>query len=96
MSQAIQFLEMLGRAPAPFVGQPDAYAAAVAALDVEESQRAALLGRDSMTLGGLLDGRARMICAVCTPDDAEPESAPGDDGDGDGVPDDQEPPTERQ
>lgn len=95
MSQAIQFLEVLGRSPVPFVGQPDSYAAAVLALDVDEPQRAALLGRDSGALGGLLDGRVRMICVVCTPDGAEPESVPGDDGDGDGVPDDQEPPAER-
>ena len=62
MSNVIQFLEALGRAPAmPWSGVD--YAAAVAALEADPAQRDALLDRDAATLNRLLGGRAVMYCS---------------------------------
>lgn len=95
MSNAIQFLETLGRNPALIHSSAQAYAQAVAELDVDDMQRSALLDRDHAVLNALLEGRARMLCAICTPDDdSEQEAIPDDsDPDGDGVPDDEPSPS---
>lgn len=85
MSSVIQFLEAAGRGLAL---SPARYAAAVAALDVDDAQRQALLDRDYIALNELLDGRAKVLCLITTPDQ-EHESNP-DDSDGNGVPDDDE------
>jgi hypothetical protein len=92
MSNAIQFLESLGRNPALIQRPIEFYMEAVAALEVDEAQRQALLSKDHVALNSLLDGRVRMLCAVCAPDDNEQDSVPDSgDGDGDGVPDQDEP-----
>lgn len=67
MSNVIQFLEMLGRNPAP-----TDYATAVAALDVDEAQRRALLDGDHATLAELLGGRSKMYCLVVPAEEEEP------------------------
>ena len=89
MSQIIQFLEAAGREPAL---SPAGYATAVATLDIPDAQRQALLAGDPTALSALLDGRSRMICLVNAPlEDEEHEGNP-DDRDGDGVPDEDQPP----
>lgn len=95
MSQAIQFLEMVGRSPVHLVGS-GSYHSAIDALVDDDAQRVALRARDGGLLGELLGGRARMVCQVCTPDGGEPDSVPGDDQDGDGVPDDRDPDPKRE
>lgn len=68
MSKAIEFLESLGRSPAMARGSFVSYADAVAALDVDDRKRSALLARDARALSGLLGGRAMMAMNVATPD----------------------------
>ncbi|SDQ61550.1 hypothetical protein SAMN05428982_1824 [Pseudoxanthomonas sp. CF385] len=51
------------------------YAAAVAALEVEPAQRAALLGRDADALARLLDGRPAMFCMILAPDEGKEDEA---------------------
>ena len=86
MSNVIQFLEAMGRNPALSAAE---YAATVAALDANDEQRQALLDRDHAALNQLLDGRAKMICMITTPDERAPNEAPDQD---DGyVPDTEEP-----
>ena len=90
MSQIIQFLDAVGREPAL---SSAGYTAAVAALQIPDAQRQALLERDHAALNVLLDGRARMICMVNAPlDDDEQHETNPDDRDGDGVPDENQPP----
>lgn len=89
MSEIIQFLEAAGREPAL---SSTGYASAVAALQIPVAQRQALLEGDPIALSALLDGRSRMICLVNAPlEDEEHETNP-DDRDGDGVPDENQPP----
>jgi hypothetical protein len=94
MSNAIQFLEAVGCHPALIQRSAEAYAEEVAALELDEAQRQALLKKDHATLNNLLNGRTRMLCAVATPDDeSEQEVIPDNgDADGDSVPDDESPP----
>lgn len=75
MSNTISFLEAMGRAT-PLA--PLDFAAAVAALEIDETQRQALVERDHAALSRLLDGRARMICMVNAPAQDEPENFPDD------------------
>jgi len=82
MSNVIQFLEAMGQRPAM---SPADYAATVAALDVDDAQREALLEGDQAGLNQLLDGRMKMVFAVFAPLEDVPDSLPDDDGDG--VPD---------
>ena len=89
MSQIIQFLEAAGRDPAL---SPAGYATAVASLDIPDAQRQALLAGDTTALSALLDGRSRMICLVNAPLEDEPHETDPDDGDGDGVPDEDQSP----
>ena len=73
MSNTIRFLEVMGRGP---VLSPLEYTSAVAALDVDDDQRQALLARDHNALNDLLGGRKKMMCLILP---AEDEPAPGDD-----------------
>src|SRR3546814_19990212 len=88
MTNAIQFLEALGRSPVlagdPFLACPDA----VEALEVSEAARMALRDRDHAALNKLLDGRVRVLYLIHTPDDgSEHEAVPGEgDRDGGGTP----------
>lgn len=75
MSNAIQFLQSMGSDSALARTSVVDYAAAVAALDIDDAQQRALLDRDQAALSGLLGGRARMIFAVMAPDDV-PVDAP--------------------
>lgn len=83
MSQAIQFLEALGSNPALVRLSAAEYAATVAALDVDQVQRQALLDRDHEALNGLLGGREKMLCLILNPgeepvrkDDDQPDESP--------------------
>jgi hypothetical protein len=87
MSNVINFLESLGARPALTPGE---FAAAVAGAAADGEQKRALLARDHARLSSLLEGRAKIYCAIAMPDDQQDESVP-DDRDGDGVPDQQEP-----
>lgn len=69
MPQTIQFLEALGRNPAPID-----YAAAVARLDVDEPQRQALLDRNPAALNDLLGGRHKMFLLILPADEPAPDS----------------------
>lgn len=64
MSNVIQFLESLGSNQA--LSSAD-YAASVAALDVNDAQRQALICRDHRGLSDLHEGRATMRCLIMTP-----------------------------
>lgn len=80
MSKVIRFLESVGAAPALL---PDQYAELVAQLDVEDSERDALIGRDADVLGELLGGRPLMRCAVFEPQRQpaeQPDQMPDDGG----------------
>ncbi len=78
MSNVIQFLEAAGRGVAL---APVDYEAAVAALEIDNSQREALFERNHALLSELLDGRVTMMCVVATPQqDVPDESLPDDDG----------------
>jgi hypothetical protein len=69
MSNVIQFLEAMGSNRLTHVSTAE-YAATVAALDVDDSQRRALLDRDLDALNGLLGGREEMLCSVWSPEEA--------------------------
>lgn len=71
MSNAIQFLETLGASPASSSRDTDAYAQALAAVDIDEAQHRALIGRDAGALARILDGRSQMLCMIVTPDGGE-------------------------
>lgn len=73
MSNAIRFLEAMGTSAS--VRAAADYAAAVAALDVEPAQRAALLDRDVDLLSRLLDGRPSMFCMILAPDEGKEDEA---------------------
>jgi glutamate synthase domain-containing protein 1 len=60
LSNVIQFLESMGRAP---LSAAD-YVASVTALNVDASQQQALLTRDHAALNKLLDGRNQMYFMV--------------------------------
>jgi hypothetical protein len=74
MSNVIRFLESVGGTP---VTAAD-YAASVAALNVEDSERQALLGRDSDALSDLLGGRLKMYCSVVAPNEEDMPDLPDD------------------
>lgn len=76
MSSAIQFLETLGANPASSAWDADAYAQALAAVDIGQAQHRALAGRDAEALSKLLDGRMGMLCMVATPDGGETQDEP--------------------
>ncbi len=68
MSNVIAFLESLGREPAQSMAK-DGYAAAIAALEVDDATRSALLAADAGALGDLLGGRPKMVCMLFPADD---------------------------
>ena len=73
MSNAIRFLESMGAAAS---SQATAdYLAAVAALDVEADQRAALRDRDVASLTRLLDARPAMFCMILAPDEGKEDES---------------------
>jgi hypothetical protein len=66
MLNTIRFLESIGAN----VMSPAEYAASIMALDVDQSEKVALLQRDHATLNDLLGGRKTMFFAVCAPEEA--------------------------
>lgn len=74
MSNVVQFMERLGRDPR-CLSIAD-YAASVAALDIDEEQRRALLDRDHDALSGLLGGREKMMCVVWPADEPGQDDQP--------------------
>jgi hypothetical protein len=85
MTQLIRFLELLGSDPSATALSRDDYAAAVAALDVDDAQRRALLARDAAALERA-GGASGTFMLVLLP--AEPERDPDGDDDGEGGGDD--------
>ena len=71
MSNAIRFLEHLGSRPLSAAE----YAAGVAALEVDEAQRRALLDRNAVALNDLLGGRRKLMFAILAPEDAPGQDA---------------------
>lgn len=65
MSDVIRFLDSMGSQSL----SPVQYAATVAALDIDASQRQALLDRDPAALSELLGGRDQMRCFILVPDE---------------------------
>lgn len=61
MSNAIRFLESVGSHPLSAAE----YAASVQLLDLDGSQRQALLDRNQLSLNEMLGGRKQLIFAVC-------------------------------
>jgi hypothetical protein len=76
MSNAIRFLESLGSKPSLAKLSAAEYAAAVAALDVDDAQRQALLDCDETALSGLLGGRYDMMCILWPADEPVKEDQP--------------------
>lgn len=74
VSNVIKFLEFVGASDS--LRSTAAYEAAVAALEVEPSQRLALMDRDVASLTTLLDGRPAMFCMIIAPDDAKESEHP--------------------
>jgi hypothetical protein len=85
MSNAIQFLESLGRFPLAGRGFKSCYANSIALLLIEDDQKHALMDLDADALNALLGGRPKMMMQVWAPmEDAPDGDEPGDkDGDGD-------------
>lgn len=71
MSNVIQFLESMGSNAAPNRFSTTQYAATLASLDIDDSQRQALLNRDHVALNNLLEGRSEMCCMVNIPNGDE-------------------------
>lgn len=93
MSNVIQFLQAMG-ANAALANLADGeYQDAVNALDVDDCQKQALLGRDDSKLRELLDSRATMFCMIFSPEEESPKS-PEPDGEGE-TPTESEPPADR-
>lgn len=84
MSNVIQFLEHMGRRPALSAAD---YSATVAELDVDGSQRQALLERNHEALNDLLDGRPKMFFYVNTPSPDEQQDPIPDESESEDVPD---------
>lgn len=93
VSNVIQFLEAMGAdaAKARFAGSQ--YLDAVTALEADDDQKHALLGRDETKLRELLDSRATMFCMIFSPEEESPKS-PEPDGEGE-TPTESEPPADR-
>ena len=75
MLDTIRFLEAMGASPMSEID----YAVAIDRLDVEESQREALLGRDRDALVRLLGGRTEMFFGILAPDEGPLEDEPFED-----------------
>jgi hypothetical protein len=79
MSDAIRFLESMGGDSSQALASSGDYAASVEALDIDGSQRRALLDRDHAALSEILGGRRQVLCSVFAPDEQEdgiPEREP--------------------
>jgi len=87
MSNVIAFLESLGKDAALADQSPEAYAAAVDALGLDDAPRRALLARDAAGLNDLLGGRMKMMCLLF-PADGEKNNDDGQESEGE-VPSDQ-------
>ena len=85
MSNAIQFLESLGRNQALVRPLGGDYARTVKELKIKEAQQDALISLDTVELGRLLNARDMMFCMISEPDQA-PSKTP-DDQDDDHEPD---------
>jgi len=83
MSNVIAFLESLGKNAALAGQSPEAYAAAVEALELDDAARFALLARDAGGLNGLLGGRIKMMCLLF-PADGENNNKDGEESEGEG------------
>lgn len=66
VTDVVGFLESLGSRSQDV--SPDTYAAEVAALQVEASQREALALKDVAALSEAMGGRAAMMCMIWAPD----------------------------
>lgn len=88
MLNTIRFLETVGAN----VVSPADYAATVSALDVEPSEKMALLHRDHAALNNLLDGRQKMFFAVMAPEEVPFREDPPAEDEPVGVPPDPENP----
>lgn len=87
MSNAIQFLEVMGSKPALWSALDKVHATGI-----DDRQHEALLRGDRDALERLLDGKLNMMCLIMSPDDV-PARRDDDDKDGDGDPgDDDSPP----
>ena len=76
MSNAIQFLEAMGRNARVHGASAADYAASVALLEIDAAQQQALLACDAAALNRLLEGQAKMFCIIATPDEEAPDEAP--------------------
>lgn len=83
MSKVIQFLESMGRDASLRRMSVEEFSAAVAALDVDQAQRDALLLRDHAALNDLLGGRATQMMMSLFPVE-EPKRQDDDKSDEDG------------
>lgn len=83
MSNVIAFLESLGKDAALAGQSPEAYAAAVDALGLDDAPRQALLARDAASLNDLLGGRMKMMCLLF-PADGENNNKDGEESEGEG------------
>ena len=72
MSNVIRFLEAMGSSSNHFID----YEAAVAAIQVDESHRLALLQRDHAALNDMLGGRTKMFFGVLAPHEEPFEDEP--------------------
>ena len=79
MSNVIQFLESMGSNARLARMSPEAYAAAVAALDADVETKSALGTRRPEWLGEIMGGRETMICAVFSPEEKEAPKSPDED-----------------
>ncbi len=86
MSSVITFLEQLGQDPRLAGRSPDAYAAAVDALGLDNAPRQALLDRDADALNDLLGGRMKMMCFLFPADGDDQKKGDEPDGDEDQPP----------
>lgn len=82
----IRFLETMGAN----VVSPAEYAASVTALDVDQSEKVALLRRDHVALNDLLEGRQKMFFSVMAPEEAPFREDPPAEDEPVGIPPDPE------
>lgn len=80
MSNVIQFLESMGANAVLARMSIDDYESAVAALNVEDSQRKSLLRGDINKLGDQLNARDTLLCLVFSPSEEEEKKAPDQEG----------------
>lgn len=80
MSKVVQFLENLGRNPELLSEQ--AYADAVAALELDADSAAAVLSRDPLAMAELLQAPGITFCGLVPAEEEEPvkEDEPDEDG----------------